>query len=285
MNTFKDVQSNQPWKPEPAKRYNAVNELLRNHGKNGGGFARTAMRSPGRVLVYNSGKEKIEASRAVMLTGNVIRENNQTCFEIELWTDDGSEPVLALTETAVDAEDIGTAIVAGAAKAEIAEGTGEWAEVGEGGKLVCSDNGNIRVLAFGSGTDPAIVLLGATRKKAYDGPYAVKLYQDDDGNPKLRVNAGWALVNGQFFNVPAKHDITPENAYLCVYADVDMESTNIPAPEIVFGAPDANHYPIAAIMSTAINEETGDPTGWEIEQYYSQVAVFQIVKPCPLAEL
>ncbi len=237
------------------------------------------------IMIVNTTDEPLPVYSPVEITEvlEALTDNtvNRPVFQVKEANSDSGH--LAITQEYLPVNGIGSALVIGVtpAKVKINSEADQYAAVAPDGTLTSTSDGLLRILACNKATDWAWLQLGGNEEHSgYSGPFAVNLFYDSEDNPKLEVNAGWATVNGIFFEVKQKK-INPEDGYLCVYADVKMDSIEIPAPEIKFGTPGINYYPIARITKYGESQKIS----WGVEQYYSQVAVFQIVKPCPLAEL
>lgn len=289
---FQDVTAGSEFTPS-AERHNALNRLLREHNRMQGAVpGETSRRNSGTITVFNgSGNTLVRGSVLVMdgvfncsadgaLPDGIpvprVREANST---------EDAGRALCIAFSRIEPGQYGQAVVSGAAFAfaDISDETHSFADVDyEAGALRSAKESGFPILwkaePAGSGIACAVFLSGGSGNTfVYDGPFAVSATYDEEGNTKLHVNSGWALVNGKFFPVAEKNSLTPQAGFLCVHAEVDPESASIPEPEIVFAEPDVNNYPIAEVSET-------DGGAFAIMQFYSQVAVFQIVKPCPLAE-
>ena len=123
-----------------------------------------------------------------------------------------------------------------------------------------------------SGID-AVVNLGAGTPENYSGPFAVTY---DSASGLLLVSPGYLSRNGEFVEV-AGTELEPQDGLVCVESILGNGEWS--APEIKFGIPSSQCFPLAGCAVTA----DGDSRSVSVCQFRVPVAIIIVAAECPLS--
>jgi hypothetical protein len=207
----------------------------------------------GVVLVRNGTDQDLAQFTVVSLGDLVIKpEDNEQEFRnnlpiFELIMDEISNP-FGILQRPIKKNHCGLAMISGITpvKINVESEEHEFAELDEDG-LKSSDSGSIRILWKESGTDGnkwAVILLGASSAGfIYDGYFAVTNASEEE-TQKVKVTAGYALINGTLFEVPEMEIPITGVSYLYLKSTYDGENVGAPVLESAseFPAPESGTF-------------------------------------------
>ena len=80
MQSYQDMSPGSLWRPEPAERYNAVNDVLRRFDRLGaGGFDRLNLRGQATITVLYTGGSSLPAYSLLAISGGAVAEAGDPC--------------------------------------------------------------------------------------------------------------------------------------------------------------------------------------------------------------
>jgi len=233
MAFFPDVQRGDDFKPNALLSNNIrhiVNAL--------NGFAAKPMMATGgmiRIQVFNNSGSTLTAGMAVNFS-----DSGSMCGEAvpAIKLKDTEKPWGVLVNE-LKAKAIGSCILCGPAKVSLT-GSGDYAAPTTSNPAVFTRGATGAPVIFAS-DGKGVVLLGAIAQDIYDGPFALSY---DTEKKQLKVNAGYANMNGEWKDV-AEKTISPSSGTVCVCATLGSDG-KWTTPEIKVSTPGQYAYPIGS---------------------------------------
>lgn len=247
-----------------------------------------------RFQPFENGEVRIKATEddipvfaAVILSNLLYRPANDAfiyqaqSFYGDLPSSDYQEGPFAITTEPIKRGDVGRAVLIGVVPAQVTinDPDAQYAEPipAGSGLMRTAESGTARIVWKGgtSGTQWCILQLGSgSGGDVYDGPFAFRYDREQD---KIVVNAGYALLNGQWCEV-GESEVDPSTGYLCVYSELD-ESGQWSTPVLEIGDPGQYRYPVGKVEVNGSNEARSV----KCKQFRVPVAIIMAVAECPIS--
>lgn len=170
MATFADVNPGDPWRPEPAARYNAVNAMV---NRVPGGGEGTAVRLPanrGAIIVpaywEGHGGEALAPYIAVELRPSPRQQNPgdpaDCLYTITSVASSATSGIWGITQAKIPSGAWGSVLIGGLTAVSTADAvnTGDQLSPGSSGALVVAAGGTARAVTYGSGGGVVVAQLG-----------------------------------------------------------------------------------------------------------------------------
>ena len=233
MAFFPDVSPGDKFKPNALLSNNVRHIVNALNGFNG----KPVMATGGmiRIQVYNNSGSTLTAGTAVNFA-----DSGSLCGEAvpAIKLKDTEKPWGVLVNL-LKSKAIGSCILCGPAQVSLT-GSGDFAAPTTSNPSVCTRGATGAPVIF-AGDGKGVVLLGAIAQDIYDGPFALSY---DTEKKQLKVNAGYANMNGEWKNV-AEKTLTASTGTVCVCSTLGDDG-KWTAPEIKVSTPGQYAYPIGS---------------------------------------
>ena len=232
MAFFPDVSPGDKFKPNALLSNNVRHIVNALNGFNG----KPVMATGGmiRIQVYNNSGSTLIAGTAVNFA-----ESGSLCGEAvpAIKLKDTEKPWGVLVNQ-LKAKAIGSCILCGPAQVSLT-GSGDFAAPTTSNPSVFTRGATGAPVIF-AGDGKGVVLLGAIAQDIYDGPFALSY---DTEKKQLKVNAGYANMNGEWKNV-AEKTLTASTGTVCVCSTLgdDGKWKTRRYPEGMVRRPDLRYY-------------------------------------------
>ena len=233
MAFFPDVSPGDKFKPNALLSNNVRHIVNALNGFNG----KPVMATGGmiRIQVYNISGSTLTAGTAVNFA-----DSGSLCGEAvpAIKLKDTEKPWGVLVNL-LKSKAIGSCILCGPAQVSLT-GSGDFAAPTTSNPSVFTRGATGAPVIF-AGDGKGVVLLGAIAQDIYDGPFALSY---DTEKKQLKVNAGYANMNGEWKNV-AEKTLTASTGTVCVCSTLGDDG-KWTAPEIKVSTPGQYAYPIGS---------------------------------------
>ena len=233
MAFFPDVSPSDKFKPNALLSNNVRHIVNALNGFNG----KPVMATGGmiRIHVYNNSGSTLTAGTAVNFA-----DSGSLCGEAvpAIKLKDTEKPWGVLVNQ-LKSKAIGSCILCGPAQVSLT-GSGDFAAPTTSNPSVFTRGATGAPVIF-AGDGKGVVLLGAIAQDIYDGPFALSY---DTEKKQLKVNAGYANMNGEWKNV-AEKTLTASTGTVCVCSTLGDDG-KWTAPEIKVSTPGQYAYPIGS---------------------------------------
>ena len=233
MAFFPDVNPGDKFKPNALLSNNVRHIVNALNGFNG----KPVMATGGmiRIQVYNNSGSTLTAGTAVNFA-----DSGSLCGEAvpAIKLKDAEKPWGVLVNQ-LKAKAIGSCILCGPAQVSLT-GSGDFAAPTTSNPSVFTRGATGAPVIF-AGDGKGVVLLGAIAQDIYDGPFALSY---DTEQKQLKVNAGYANMNGEWRSVTEK-TLSASTGTVCVCSTLGDDG-KWTTPEIKFSTPGRYAYPIGS---------------------------------------
>ena len=233
MAFFPDVNPGDKFKPNALLSNNVRHIVNALNGFNG----KPVMATGGmiRIQVYNNSGSTLSAGTAVNFA-----DSGSLCGEAvpAIKLKDTEKPWGVLVNQ-LKAKGIGSCILCGPAQVSLT-GSGDFAAPTTSNPSVFTRGATGAPVIF-AGDGKGVVLLGAIAQDIYDGPFALSY---DTEQKQLKVNAGYANMNGEWISVTEK-TLSVSTGTVCVCSTLGDDG-KWTAPEIKVATPGQYAYPIGS---------------------------------------
>lgn len=233
MAFFPDVSPGDKFKPNALLSNNVRRIVNALNGFNGKPVMATG--SMIRIQVYNDSGATLAAGTAVNFS-----EKGSLCGEAvpAIKLKDTEKPWGVLVNQ-LKSKGIGSCILCGPAQVTLS-GSGDYAAPTTSNPSVFTRGATGAPVIF-AGDGKGVVLLGAIAQDIYDGPFALSY---DTEKKQLKVNAGYANMNGEWKNV-AEKTLSASTGTVCVCSTLGDDG-KWTAPEIKVSTPGQYAFPIGS---------------------------------------
>lgn len=194
---FSNVSSGQSWSPEPAQRYNAVNELLSQFGYSGSNKGKSGFVNRAAYHAVNRDSGVIGAGIAVEPSAAALENSGLVPVKI---SKPGTSALWGVSTGSVEPGKTGSVQLTGVITVQLASalpaGT-KYVAPGAGGKFIAASSGRAQVIAAKDLT--ATVILGAGGESRYSGFFVLKAAdepEEQNATPKIKVTDGTGTLGG-----------------------------------------------------------------------------------------
>ncbi len=233
MAFFPDVSPGDKFKPNALLSNNVRHIVNTLNGFNG----KPIMATGGmiRIQVYNNSGSTLTAGTAVNFA-----DSGSLCGEAvpAIKLKDTEKPWGVLVNQ-LKSKGIGSCILCGPAQVSLT-GSGDYAAPTTSNPSVFTRGATGAPVIF-AGDGKGVVLLGAIAQDIYDGPFALSY---DTEKKQLKVNAGYANMNGEWKDV-AEKTLTASTGTVCVCSTLGDDG-KWTTPEIKVSTPGQYAYPIGS---------------------------------------
>lgn len=233
MAFFPDVSPGDKFRPNALLSNNVRHIVNALNGFNG----KPVMATGGmiRIQVYNNSGSTLTAGTAVNFA-----DSGSLCGEAvpAIKLKDTEKPWGVLVNQ-LKSKAIGSCILCGPAQVSLT-GSGDYAAPTTSNPSVFTRGATGAPVIFAS-DGKGVILLGAIAQDVYDGPFAVSY---DTEKKQLKVNAGYANMNGEWKDVTEK-TLTASTGTVCVCSTLGDDG-KWTAPEIKVSTPGQYAYPIGS---------------------------------------